>query len=70
MMRLVEIWKALKQLDIPKGYIVLLVLGYILMPTDIITDIIPFLGQGDDAFVLIMGVALLFQRNHTGSKEE
>jgi len=36
-------------------------LGYLLLPTDVIPDIIPVLGQADDVVVLMMGLRLFFE---------
>jgi uncharacterized membrane protein YkvA (DUF1232 family) len=35
--------------------------GYLLLPTDIIPDIIPVLGQMDDVVVLMLGLRLFFE---------
>ena len=36
-------------------------IGYLLLPTDIIPDVIPILGQADDVVVLMMGLRLFFE---------
>ena len=35
--------------------------GYLLLPTDVIPDVIPVLGQMDDAVVLMLGLRLFFE---------
>src|SRR5438067_8364143 len=35
--------------------------GYLLLPTDIIPDILPILGQMDDVVVLMLGLRLFFE---------
>jgi len=36
-------------------------IGYLLLPTDVIPDILPVLGQVDDVVVLMMGLRLFFE---------
>jgi len=36
-------------------------IGYLLLPTDIIPDILPILGQVDDVVVLMLGLRLFFE---------
>jgi len=36
-------------------------IGYLLLPTDIIPDVIPVLGQMDDVVVLMLGLRLFFE---------
>ena len=35
--------------------------GYLLLPTDVIPDVIPILGQVDDVVVLMLGLRLFFE---------
>ena len=35
--------------------------GYLFLPTDIVIDVVPFLGQLDDAAVLIIGLRMFFE---------
>ncbi len=35
--------------------------GYLLLPTDVVPDVIPVLGQLDDAVVLMLGLRLFFE---------
>jgi uncharacterized membrane protein YkvA (DUF1232 family) len=35
--------------------------GYLFLPTDIVLDVVPFLGQLDDAAVLIFGLRMFFE---------
>jgi uncharacterized membrane protein YkvA (DUF1232 family) len=38
-----------------------LAVGYLLLPTDVIPDILPILGQMDDVVVLMLGLRLFFE---------
>ena len=48
----------------------LVALGYILLPIDIAPDVIPLLGQLDDAAVLIFGLRMFFEFAPPGVVEE
>jgi uncharacterized membrane protein YkvA (DUF1232 family) len=39
----------------------LVAVGYLLLPTDVIPDVIPVLGQVDDVVVLMLGLRLFFE---------
>ena len=44
--------------------------AYLLLPTDIIPDIIPILGQADDVMVLMLGLRLFFELSPNAVVEE
>jgi uncharacterized membrane protein YkvA (DUF1232 family) len=39
----------------------LVAVGYLLLPTDVIPDVIPILGQADDVVVLMLGLRMFFE---------
>lgn len=45
-------------------------LGYLLLPIDIAADVIPVLGQLDDAAVLVFGLRMFFEFSPPGVVEE
>jgi uncharacterized membrane protein YkvA (DUF1232 family) len=48
----------------------LVALGYVLLPVDLAPDIVPLLGQLDDAAVLIFGLRMFFEFAPPGVVEE
>ncbi len=44
--------------------------AYLLLPTDLIPDIIPILGQADDVMVLMLGLRLFFEFSPNAVVEE
>ncbi|BDH59964.1 hypothetical protein MTP04_00940 [Lysinibacillus sp. PLM2] len=66
------LYSALKSSDMPKKNKLLIagVLGYFILPTDLIADFLPALGLADDAFLIMQAMSTIYSSITDEMKEE
>ncbi len=66
------LFSAIKSPDMPKKNKLLIagVLGYFILPTDLIADFLPAVGLADDAFLIIQAISTIYSSITDEMKEE
>ncbi|MFC1640748.1 YkvA family protein [Patescibacteria group bacterium] len=69
MKQLITILRRAWKEDIPAKYLLIIAIAYFIVPIDVISDIIPFIGHMDDVSLFLLTSLFAYSRNRTETEK-